>query len=40
MLTIMGFGVLWVNKVSVNFLRQMDLKNKTEIKGTIIPIRH
>ena len=28
MLTIVCFGDIWVNKVSVSFLQQMDLKNK------------
>ena len=32
MLTIVGFGDLWVNKVSVNFWRQMDLKNKNKYR--------
>ena len=32
MLTIVGFGVLLVNKVSVNFRRQMDLKNITKCR--------
>ena len=39
MLTKMCFGDLWINKVSITFLQQLDLKNKKNI-GTIIPIRH
>ena len=39
MLAIVGFRDLWVNKVSVSFLQQLDLKNKNNI-GTIILIRH
>ena len=39
MLTIVHFGDFWVNKVSVSFFQQLDLKTKTNI-GTIIPIRH
>ena len=30
MLTIVYFGNLWVNKVSVIFLQQLDLKNKNK----------
>ena len=32
MLTIVCFGILWVNKVSISFLQQLDLKNKNLIK--------
>ena len=28
MLTIVCFGHLWINKVSISFLQQLDLKNK------------
>ena len=30
MLTLERFGDLWVNKVSVSFLQQLDLKNKNK----------
>ena len=30
MLTIVCFGDLWVNKVSISFLQQLDLKNKNK----------
>ena len=30
MLTLMYYGDLWVNKVSISFLQQLDLKNKTK----------
>ena len=39
MLTIVCFVDLWVNKVSVSFLQQLDIKNKNKT-GIIIPIRH
>ena len=32
MLTIVCYGDLWVNKASVNFRRQMDLRNKTKYR--------
>ena len=32
MLTIVCFGDWWVNKVSVGFLQQLDLKNKTWVE--------
>ena len=32
MLTIVWFGDLWVNKVSVSFLQQLDLKNKIKCR--------
>ena len=28
MLTIVCFGILWINKVRISFLKQLDLKNK------------
>ena len=35
MLTIVCYGDLWVSKVSVSFLQQLDLKNKIK-SGKII----
>ena len=41
MLTIVRFGDLWVIKVGVGFLQQLDLKNKKIIhKYSCIIIRH
>ena len=40
MLTIVRFGDLWVNMVSVGFLQQLDLKNYKQNISTIILIRH
>ena len=34
MLTIVCFGYLWVNKVSISFLQQFDLKNKIKHRYT------
>ena len=30
MLPIVSFGDFWINKVSISFLQQMDLKNKNK----------
>ena len=30
MLTLVRFGDLWVNKVNISFLQQLDLKNKNK----------
>ena len=32
MLTIVSYGDLWVNKVNISFLQQLDLKNKNKTK--------
>ena len=39
MLILVCIGDLWVNKVSVSFLQQLDFKNEKQNIGTVILIR-